>query len=328
MTKGFVFGKFLPFHKGHQAMIEFALEKCDLLSVLICASDKENISGDVRKKWIEETFKTGKKPEVLLFNYKEEELINSSVPSREASNAWAKEFKKVFPLHTVLVTSEVYGDYVADAMGIKHIPFDLAREIVPCSASMIRNDIQKCWNYLPASVKPYYCKKIVILGTESTGKSTLSKNLASHFNATLVAEAGRDLIEDSNEFTVDDLYKVANEHARRIEEAAKGESALIVIDTDVHITQSYARCFFKKPLVLDEWIYDSNKADLYLYLCNDVPHVQDGTRMQENERNLLDKSHRETLALYTIDFIEIKGSWENRLQNAIQCIEALKGKDS
>lgn len=307
-------------------MIEFALGKCDLLSVLICASDKESISGDVRKKWIEETFKTGKKPEVLLLNYKEEELINSSVPSREVSNAWAKEFKKVFPLHAVLVTSEVYGDYVADAMGIKHIPFDLAREIVPCSASMIRNDIQKCWSYLPASVKPYYCKKVVILGTESTGKSTLSKNLASHFNATLVAEAGRDLIEDSNEFTVDDLYKVAHEHARRIEEAAKGESALIVIDTDVHITQSYARYFFEKPLVLDEWIYDSNKADLYLYLCNDVPHVQDGTRLSKEERNKLDASHREILNTSGIRFVEIKGDWLNRQDRAIELIGALLDK--
>ena len=55
MVKGFVFGKFLPFHKGHQAMINFALGHCDFLTVLVCASDKETISGEPRKGWIEKT---------------------------------------------------------------------------------------------------------------------------------------------------------------------------------------------------------------------------------------------------------------------------------
>ena len=41
-----IFGKFLPFHKGHQAMIEFALTQCDVLYVLVCKSDKEQISGE------------------------------------------------------------------------------------------------------------------------------------------------------------------------------------------------------------------------------------------------------------------------------------------
>jgi HTH-type transcriptional repressor of NAD biosynthesis genes len=41
MIKAFVFGKFYPFHKGHEAMINFALSKCDFLSVLVCSSDKE-----------------------------------------------------------------------------------------------------------------------------------------------------------------------------------------------------------------------------------------------------------------------------------------------
>jgi HTH-type transcriptional repressor of NAD biosynthesis genes len=53
MIKAFTFGKFLPFHKGHEAMINFALTECDFLSVLVCCSDKENINGEVRKKWID-----------------------------------------------------------------------------------------------------------------------------------------------------------------------------------------------------------------------------------------------------------------------------------
>jgi HTH-type transcriptional repressor of NAD biosynthesis genes len=60
MTKGFVFGKFLPFHKGHEAMIKFALTKCDFLTVLVCCSDKESIPDTFRKSWIEKTLKNRK----------------------------------------------------------------------------------------------------------------------------------------------------------------------------------------------------------------------------------------------------------------------------
>ena len=56
MIKAFVFGKFLPFHKGHEAIINFALTKCDFLTVLVCCSDKENITAMTRQKWIEKTF--------------------------------------------------------------------------------------------------------------------------------------------------------------------------------------------------------------------------------------------------------------------------------
>ena len=64
MVKAFVFGKFLPFHKGHEAMINFALTRCDFLTVLVCCSDKENIPSKTRQKWIEKTFECQDKIEI------------------------------------------------------------------------------------------------------------------------------------------------------------------------------------------------------------------------------------------------------------------------
>lgn len=48
MIKGLVFGKFLPFHLGHKAMIDFGTSQCDELIVLVCASSNENIPGLIR----------------------------------------------------------------------------------------------------------------------------------------------------------------------------------------------------------------------------------------------------------------------------------------
>jgi HTH-type transcriptional regulator, transcriptional repressor of NAD biosynthesis genes len=86
MLKAFIFGKFLPFHKGHEAMIRFARLHCDVLNVLICCSDKENISGKIRKNWIAKAFAFDKKVKVQLFNYLESELPNTSVSSKEVQN--------------------------------------------------------------------------------------------------------------------------------------------------------------------------------------------------------------------------------------------------
>jgi HTH-type transcriptional regulator, transcriptional repressor of NAD biosynthesis genes len=130
MVKAFVFGKFLPFHKGHEAMIHFAITKCDLLSVLVCCSDKENIPAGTRKKWIEETFSIYQNIEVLTFNYLENEFPNTSVSSFEVSKVWAEKFREFFPDYDLVITSEDYGNYVASFMGIKHIAFDIAKKTV------------------------------------------------------------------------------------------------------------------------------------------------------------------------------------------------------
>jgi HTH-type transcriptional regulator, transcriptional repressor of NAD biosynthesis genes len=323
MVKAFVFGKFLPFHKGHEAMMNFALTKCDFLTIMVCCSDNEGISGEIRKMWIEKNFADDDRVMVKTFAYLESELPNTSESSPDVARLWADVFKTELPDHTLLITSEKYGDFVAEFMNIQHLPFDVPRALVSVSGTAIRNDLNSNWNFLPESVKPYFAIKVVILGTESTGKTTLTENLARHFNCTMVLEAGRELIADSNSFTLADLHRVAAEHTLRIRSAALGNRPLIIIDTDVFITKSYCRFVFGEDLELSRDVYESNRANLYLYLKNDVPHFQDGTRLSESDRNLLDKSHRQTLKENNISFVEIGGNWDARYQAAIDKITAL-----
>lgn len=304
-------------------MIRFALSACDFLTVLVCCSDKEPVAETVRKNWIEKTFASVENLEVKGFNYSEGKLPNTSVSSEEVSKLWAEKFEELLPGYDLVITSEAYGDYVAQFMGIKHLVFDMDRQLLPVSATAVRNDLFANWQYLPASVKPDLAIKVVILGTESTGKSTLTERLALHYNCSAVTEAGRDLIDDSNSFSPEDLHLVANEHARRIDEAYSGKSPLIIIDTDIHITQSYARFTFGKTLEVSDSIRNSNKADLYLYLNNDATYVQDGTRLEETDRNALDRSHREILKENNIEYVEIDGSWEQRFIKATGYIDLL-----
>jgi len=323
MVKAFVFGKFLPFHKGHEAMINFALTKCDILTVLVCCSDKEVISSTVRKNWIINTFEANKNIEVMCYNYLESELPNTSVPSEEVSKIWSEKFKVLFPDYGIVITSEEYGNYVASYMGIKHIAFDIPKKTFPVSATAVNNDLFTNWKFLPESVKSYFAIKIVIVGSESTGKTTLTKKLAKYYDCSFVKEAGRDIIANSDSFQFGDLHFVANEHAKRIDEVVLGISPLIIIDTDIHITKSYAKFTFGKNLEVDNNIINSNKADLYLYLNDDVKYVQDGTRLSEANRALLDLSHREILKKNNINFVEVKGNWEQRFEIAVENINRI-----
>lgn len=323
MVKAFVFGKFLPFHKGHEAMINFALAKCDFLTVLVCCSDKENISSSTRKKWIDKAFEKEKNIEIRTFNYLESELPNTSTSSESVSKIWAEVFKKQLPDYSLLITSEEYGNFVAAFMNIQHIAFDIPKKLYPVSATAVRNDVFTNWQYVPGSVKPDLLLKVVILGTECTGKTTLTEKLAKYFNCSFVSEAGRDIIANSNSFTFDDLYLVATEHAKRIDKSILADSPLVIIDTDIHTTKSYSLFTFEKELEISTDIYNSNRANIYLYLNNDVEYIQDGTRLSEAERNLLDLSHRQVLKDHNIDIIEVKGDWNERFEKAVVQINKL-----
>lgn len=323
MTKAFVFGKFLPLHKGHEAMIKFALSKCDFLTVLICCSDTENFTDTVRKSWIEKSFLNQKNIEVKTYNYLESKLPNTSETSKIVSKTWAKIFKMLLPDHSLLITSEEYGSFVADYMNIQHIAFDIPKKHFPVSSTTVRNNVFGNWKFLPDSVKPYFTIKVVILGTESTGKTTLTKRLSKHFNCSLVLEAAREIITNSKKISFGDLNLVATEHAKRIDQTTLAGNPLIIIDTDIHTTKSYSRFIFESELEVSDTIYNSNKAKIYLYLKNDVEYLQDGTRLSKEDRDLLDFSHRLVLTDHNIDIIEINGDWNERFEKAVEQINKL-----
>jgi HTH-type transcriptional repressor of NAD biosynthesis genes len=299
--KAFVFGKFMPFHKGHEQLINFARQHCDHLIVLVCASDQELLPAQVRQAWLRETYAGQENVEIQVLEYLESELPNTSETSLAVSTVWADVFRRLLPECQLVVTSEPYGELVAARMGIRYLLFDVAREVVPISASAIRQNPAAHWQFLPTSVKPYYVCKVVILG----------------------AEAGRDLIASSESFSLADLHAVAQEHARRIQDAQIGPSPLLIIDTDVHITLSYAQLIFGQELPVAPELYALNRANLYLYLSPDVPFVQDGTRLSADDRLRLDGSHRATLQRYKVPVVEISGNWAARLRQATQLVEKL-----
>ncbi len=319
MRKGLVLGKFLPLHNGHLALIEFAAQRCDELIVWLCAADHEPISEEVRMMWLEKELRQYKNVKPLLYRYSETgSLSSSSEASWDISRAWAQVISKEIGSFDVLFTSEPYGNYLSELLGVDHILFDQLRKLVPVSGTEIRATPYRYWSFLPTSVKEFYFRSVCIVGTESTGKTELTKRLADHFNSDYVPEIGRDLVEDSTDFEFEILFEIADLHARSILEKKKKLNKILFIDTDINITRSYARFAFGQDLVVADWIEQANRADLYLYLDNDVPFIQDGTRMEKTSRDQLDLSHKVVFQKEEIDYCLIRGDWEERFQRALK----------
>ena len=316
MRQGLVFGKFYPFHKGHQALIDFALGYCDQLIVLVCASKSETIAGEIRASWLLRTYSSEARVKVELLHYDEDKLPNTSVSSRDVSKKWAAVFSDRYPSLDFVFTSEPYGDYLAEFMGIKHINFDPGRNLNLISGTEIRENPLRHWDNLPPTVKPFFLKKVVILGTESTGKTTLCQRLAAHFETSYVEEAGRSLVQDSKKTSINDLERIVTAHAAMIEEQVAGAQKLLFIDTDMHITMSYSYFLFNKPLQVPEWVRKANLADLYLFLDKDAPYVQDGGRLEKKERDALHHSHLSLLDSRNIKYSIIDGNWDERFEKA------------
>lgn len=316
MKTGLVLGKFLPLHLGHCALIDFASKRCDKLYVLLCVNKNENIPGVTRLWWLSKLAQEYKNVEI---KYTDVDLPSTSVSDYDVSRVWAEYLKTILDFD-IIFTSEPYGNYVAEFLNIEHIPYNIERDIMPISGTLIRDNPFKYWIYLPEYVKPYFVKKVAIIGTESTGKSTLTEKLANHFGTNFVPEWGRIVVNKTMDCKYENLVDIAYLHAKDLAEKKQTANRILFSDTDLNTTSIYSIFLFNKGLVVDKWIQDANEFDLYLFLDNNAPYVQDGTRLSEKKRNELQD--------YYLDFFEdiklhrVTGSdWEQRTKDAIQIVK-------
>ena len=168
--------------------------------------------------------------------------------------------------------------------------------------------------------------KVCLVGTQSTGKSILTEKLANYYNTTFVDEVGREIVPVTEGSTMELLYTIAVEHAKKIIEKTEEANRVLFIDTDLIITKSYADFLFKKDLIVEDWIEKANQCDLYLYSSKNAPFHQDGTRLNEEERNLMDISHLKAFKKAGIKLNFLTGGWEERFEQAIELVNELLAK--
>lgn len=190
-------------------------------------------------------------------------------------------------------------------------------------------------------------KKVVILGPESTGKSTLCELLAQHYRMQWCPEFAREyLLTHGKNYTFEDLLTIAkgqlaledeytslvNSQWSMVNEriwvnphdlTSSEQSPLLFVDTDMYVMKVWCEYVFEKchQFILDQVV--ERKYDLYL-LCNtDLPWVKDELREYPDEKNRLElyQIYKDILVNQSVPWVEISGSYEDRLTTSIAAVE-------
>ena len=172
-------------------------------------------------------------------------------------------------------------------------------------------------------------KKIVVIGPESTGKSTLCEQLAKHYKTLWCPEYAREYLETrGKDYTYDDLLTIAKgqiDGEENILPAVNSQQSTVFIDTDMYVMKVWCEFAFGK---CHSWILNqiaTRKYALYL-LCNvDLPWIKDNLREYPDveTRNKLYHYYKDIMVNQSVPWIDISGSYEKRLQVAIDAVDEL-----
>ena len=324
-------GSFNPLHLGHVNNIIEASCMCNKLYVVLSVSLKEDeIDYKTRFKWLKNITKDMDNVEVIsVFNNsksKEDEdweEVKESILSKINSTLdivfCGNDYKKSKIFEKLYKGSEVYY-------------FD--RNEIDISSTQIRNNPYEYYDYLPDIVKEYYTKKVVVVGTESCGKSTLIRNLGLYYNTEYVEEIGRDVSVAKGGYEnmqPEDYEEILFRHKVRELEALKKARKVLLVDTEALITLYYYNLSFddikhkRKFNDLADAVAALNKYDLWLFLKPDVEWVQDGTRTfgEYEVREENNKILKKMLNSHGVDYKTIKGNYHERYKSAKNYINEL-----
>jgi NadR type nicotinamide-nucleotide adenylyltransferase len=165
--------------------------------------------------------------------------------------------------------------------------------------------------------------RVCFHGGESTGKSTLARELGAQLGCPVVAEHGRTYAEmHGTDFAMTDLLAIAREQDRLMREAAVRQPPLLLLDTDPLMTAAWAEMLFG---AVPDGLLAYPKADLYLLFAPDVPWLGDGTRLfgTPDERARFAAIAEAMLVRAGVAYREIAGDWAERERQARHLIETL-----
>jgi NadR type nicotinamide-nucleotide adenylyltransferase len=169
-------------------------------------------------------------------------------------------------------------------------------------------------------------KKIVVIGPESTGKSTLCTQLAAHYNAPFCIEYARPyLLQHGTNYSFDDLLTIAKGQLA-LEDAYQPQptntNQLLLVDTDMYVMKVWCEYVFGKchQYILNQIV--ARPYHLYLLCTPDVPWVKDELREYPDleNREKLFHIYKDLLINQNIPWVQIKGNYPQRLQIAINAI--------
>lgn len=282
-------GCFDPPTTGHLSVIYRAATECRRLFLVVSWSRRrDSVPYETRLGWLKEM--VSHLPNVITVGLEDDCLTKAEYDTDEHWRKGAETVKRA-------VGRDIDAVYCSDEYDRPDSPYRkfypgselvfVDRSAVPCSSTAVRMNPYANWDYIPNPVKPRYVKKVLVIGNESTGKSTLTRMLAGLFCTEYVPEYGREVCEargGEDFMTERDFVDIARTHAARIDAAVKRANKVMFADTDAFTTSYYAS--LNANVRRDSAVFDtawlsvlSRGWDLVIFLESDVPYIRDGVRV-------------------------------------------------
>ena len=173
------------------------------------------------------------------------------------------------------------------------------------------------------------CLRIVLFGPESTGKTTIAKALAKHYNSSWVPEFARGYLQHKWNTTqevcnLEDLLIIAEGQLAYENKALSEAKRFLFCDTNILVTQAWSETHFDGYLnpQLKTWASEF-KYDYYFLTHIDVPWKADDLRDRPESRTLMLSHFENLLKKNQVPFTHLKGSNEKRMEHAIKILENL-----
>lgn len=337
---GVYFGRFCPPHRGHLYQMIVASTKCEKLIVVISDNKQQTeqicreaglptITYQLRKQWIGQQLQDMSHIEVRV-------LDESDIPVYpDGWEMWSQRMREVVPEK---IDAFFVGDREMDQPLQKYFPeaaidlFDPARSRYPISATEIRSDILNNWHYILGPARPFFAKKVLIAGTESCGKTTLTKCLAKLYNTSWSEEVGRYyaqnyLAGDETIYTDEDFSRMAHLQFEQDYHAMRTSNKVCFFDTDAVVTNYYSELYMGHRNKLVEAYIRPDKYDVLLFLTPDVKWVDDGQRLNgsQERREML---NNRLLRMYEEfgfgdKIVIVGGDYNQRLSTAIELVDGM-----
>ena len=175
---------------------------------------------------------------------------------------------------------------------------------------------------------PTNCIKIVVFGPESTGKTTLCKQLATHYKTNWVPEFSRqyalDKLKEGKQLTQEDVLPIAVGQMQLENEIAEKTKKLLICDTNLVETLVYSQTIYEgySPKTLVKNIIQ-HRYHLYLLTNIDIPWEFDVVRDGNADRQKMFLHFEAILQKNKLPYIIVSGNPQQRLQKAIEQIDRL-----
>lgn len=344
---GLVVGKFSPLHLGHELLIHRALAECEAVTVISWSQPVLDGCGLARRRrWLQSRFPQEQLPiQHLVIDQDELDklTLQAGVPPRKLPHNLAPDLEprelvawlcdkllKIAP--DAVFTSESYGDgFAAHLTGyfqqagetlppVVHRCVDQARSLVPISGTEIRANPHAHRNFMAPDVYGDFVERVVFLGGESTGKTTLAAALARKYATQWAAEYGRELWDQkSGQLCFDDMLRIARTQIAREAQLAKTANRYLFCDSSPLTTLFYSLKMFGKAAPDLEQLARRNYH--WVFLCAaDFPFVQDGTRQSEAFRREQQHWYEQQLAARAIPYTLVTGSLQDRLEQVAMAL--------